>query len=100
MRARSQYDAATSVVASVINAWDPYSLLGGGAPRNEFDAEITRLVASIPRIHSAVDAANKIAEIFSAAFEPAYFTPAACADVGVQLFDRLQQAGLLSPREV
>lgn len=40
-------------------------LVAGGAPRDEFDAEIARLVTRVPHIHSADDAAREISEVFS-----------------------------------
>jgi Domain of unknown function (DUF1871) len=100
VRTRSDYDAALHAVGAVINAWDPYSLAAGGAPRDEFEAEIARLVSRIPQIHSPADAAREISAVFSAAFEPEHFTVEACADVGAQLYERLQNAGLLSTRGV
>ena len=96
MKTRTDYDDAVATVGSVIRAWDPYSLLASGAPADEFDAEITRLVPRIRHIHSPADAATEISSVFSAAFEPEYFTPQACAEVGTRLFERLQEAGLLS----
>jgi len=33
------------VTAAVVWAWDPYSLLAGGAPADELDREIASLVA-------------------------------------------------------
>ncbi len=95
MRTRIDYDAALDVVASVINAWDPYSLLSGGGPPDEFEAEIAALVPRIKHIHSPEDAAREIAIVFAAAFEP-HFTPEVCAGVGAQLYSRLQEADLLT----
>jgi hypothetical protein len=95
MKTRSDYDAALDVVASVINAWDPFSLLRGGSPSDEFDAEIAALVPRIRHIHSAEDAAREIATVFSKAFDPT-FTSEACAKVGAQLYSRLQEASLLA----
>ena len=79
MKTRSDYDAALDVVASVINAWHPYSLIEGGSPSDEFGAEIAALVSRIRHIHSEGDAAREIATVF----EPT-FTPEACAKVGEQ----------------
>ena len=95
MKTRSDYDAALDVVASVINAWDPYSLLEGGSPPDEFDAEIAALVRRIRHIHSEGDAAREIAAVFATAFDPT-FTPEACAKVGAQLYSRLQETDLLT----
>jgi Domain of unknown function (DUF1871) len=100
MRTRPEYDAAMDAVGAVINAWDPYSLLAGGAPSDEFEAKIATLVTRIPRLHSPADAARQISEVFSAAFELERFTIADCSDVGGQLYDRLRASGLLSSCEV
>ena len=95
MKTRSDYDAALDLVASVINAWDPYALLEEGSPRNEFEAEIAALVPRIRHIHSEEEAAREIAAVFAKAFDPT-FTPEACAMVGAQLYSRLREASLLA----
>ena len=94
MKTRSDHDIALKVVGSVIDGWDPYCLLEGGSPPDEFHSEIESLVARIRQMHSPDDAAKEISRIFSAAFEP-HFTPDACAAVGLQLYSRLRDAGLL-----
>jgi len=98
VKTRSYYDAAIEPIGSVINAWDPYSLHTGGAPRDEFEPEIARLVARIPRIHSLGDAAREISVVSSATFKQQRFTVGVCADVGAKLYERPQNAGLLSTR--
>ncbi len=98
MKTRADYDAALDVVASVINAWDPYSLLSGGSPPDEFAAEIAALVPRIRHIHSPEDASREIAAVFVAAFEP-HFTPEVCATVGAKLYSCLQEANLLAPSD-
>jgi len=95
MKTRSDYDAALDIVASVINAWDPYSLLEGGSPSDEFEAEIAALVPRIRHIHSEGDASREIATVFAKAFDTT-FTPGTCAKVGAQLYSRLQEASLLA----
>ena len=97
MKTRSDYDAALNVVASVINAWDPYSLIEGGSPSDEFEAEVAELVPRIRQIHSEADAAREIASAFANAFDSS-FTPEACASVGAQLYSRLREADLLALR--
>jgi hypothetical protein len=84
------------VTAGVIKSWDPYELLGGGAPGDEFDHEIASLVAQIPRIHSAADAARAISRIFAASFEAHSFTEEACSGVGERLYAALAEHGLNS----
>ena len=97
MHNRADYEKALVIVGSVVRAWDPYCLLEGGAPSDEFDAEIAQLVTHIlPRISTPADAAQAISTVFSAAFEPVLFTPAQCTEPGQELFARLVEAGLVS----
>lgn len=95
MHNRADYEKALVIVCSVVRAWDPYCLLEGGAPSDEFDAEIAQLVTHIPRISTPTDAAQAISTVFSAAFDPGLFTPAQCTDLGQELFARLVEAGLV-----
>ena len=95
MQTRDDYKQAFAVVASVVRQWDPYRLLEGGAPSDEFDAEIAKIVTYIPRIHTAQDAAQALSSVFSAAFEPHLFTPEACAQPGMLLYSRLAESGLV-----
>ena len=94
--ARADYEAAVDIVRSVIDARDPYSLLAGGSPRDEFQPLAAGFVARMRHIHSPDDAAKEIASILARAFEPQYFTSEKCLDLGEQLFSRLKEAGLLS----
>lgn len=93
--ARAKYQQMRDVTATVIRSWDPYGLLNGGAPRDEFDQEIASLVAQIPRIHSAKDAAHAVSRIFAANFEAHLFTPETCSDVGEKLYAALTEQGLI-----
>lgn len=63
---RAEYRKMWDVTAGVVKSWDPYGLLGSGAPGDEFDREIASLVAQIPRIHSELDAAHAISRTFAA----------------------------------
>jgi len=96
MRIREDYKVALALVRSVVHEWDPCALLHEGAPDDEFDAEIAKVVAYIPHIASAADASRAISTVFSAAFEPELFTAAQCAKPGQALFARLVAAGFLS----
>ncbi|WP_369334538.1 DUF1871 family protein [Rhodanobacter sp. FDAARGOS 1247] len=78
-RTRQNYDSALLVVASVVRSWDPCSLIGSGAPPDEFDAEIATVVAHIPCISDAASAAAALSSVFSASFESSLFSPARCA---------------------
>ena len=91
---RKKYEQMWDVTAAVLRAWDPYSLLAGGAPADELNGEIASLVAQIPRITSATDAAHAISRIFGSSFETRVFTPQSCEDIGEKLFDALKERGL------
>lgn len=95
MRTRADYDRAFAIVRDAIHAWDPYRLIAGGAPADEWDSEIASVVAQIPRIRSQSDAAHAISRVFSSALEPEGFGPEDCARVGRRLYSSLCEAGLL-----
>jgi len=84
------------VTADIVRTWDPYGLLTNGAPSDEFDHEISSVVAQIPRIRSGKDAALALSRVFSSSFEPGQFTLETCADAGEKLFSALSQRGLIT----
>ena len=91
------YRTASAVVREVIHEWDPYSLLAGGAPDDEFHSEIASIVAQIPRIAGKNDAVHAVSRVFSSAFEPERFGLEDCQSVGRELYLRLSNANLLDP---
>ena len=98
MKTRTDYDLAFQIVKGVVDAWDPYGLLAGGAPRDEFESEVGKLLPRLRDVHSSEDATREISAVFARAFEPGKFTPELCSEVGAQLYSALQKAGLLSTR--
>jgi hypothetical protein len=95
LRNREEYDRAFAVVREAIAAWDPYSLVSGGAPQDEWDSEVASIVAQIPRIGTAKDAAHAVSRTFSSALEREGFTPEECEGVGARLFKALVDARIL-----
>jgi hypothetical protein len=93
---RDKYQQMWDVTADVIRQWDPYHLLSGGAPADEFDGEIASVVAQIPSIHSAADAALAVSRVFSSSFERQAFGVDACTEVGKKLFSALSDRGLIA----
>jgi len=59
-----QQAKAFAAIAREIRQWDPYDLLAGHAPKDEWDGEITELVGKIPRIQSPSDAVEAISQVF------------------------------------
>jgi hypothetical protein len=95
MKSKEDWKRAAEIVRSIINEWDPYSLLAEGAPDDEFEGEIASIVRQLPRIRSNNDMILAISTVFSSAFESERFRPEDCAEVGARLFDRLKEASLL-----
>jgi len=89
------YEQALSVVRGVIHEWDPYALLAGGAPTDEFDHQVAQLVARSRGVQSPADATRAVSEVFSESFGATDFPPESCADVGRRLFSALAEASLL-----
>lgn len=92
---RDDYDRAFAVVRKVIAEWGPFGLIGGGAPLDEWDSAVAKIVAQIPRMASANDAAQAVSRTFSRDLEGAGFSAAECAAVGSQLFEALVNASIL-----
>jgi len=95
MRSRADYERAIELTGEVIRRWDPFQLIAGGTPKDEFDAEVERIATYIPRVRSEEAMALAISEVFSKAFGPKEFTPSACTDVGTELYGKLLEAGLV-----
>lgn len=92
---KAAYDRALQVVRCVVREWDPYCLIAGGAPEDEFDSEIASLVAQIPRIKTEKEAALALSRVFSSAFNVEHFTPDLCTEAGKKLFAALSANGFV-----
>ena len=92
---KKKYKQMLSIVKVVIDRWDPYGLLDGGAPEDEFENEIALVVAKVKRIRTEDDAARVLSEVFSETFEPHLFTVEACTQVGHELFHDLKKANFI-----
>jgi hypothetical protein len=90
------YKRALEVVGSVVREWDPYGLIAGGAPEDEFDSEIAAVVRQIPRIKTEKEASLALSRVFSSAFVAERFTPEDCSQAGKKLFAALSASGLLA----
>jgi len=92
---RQKYQQMWDLTAVLIRKWDPYGLIGGGAPPDEFDQEITLLVAQIPRIKSANDATLAVSSIFGSKLESASFSADSCRAIGDAFFTALLEKDLI-----
>lgn len=86
-KGKQRYRELTALVGAVIREWDPGQLLAGGAPLDEYDVEIARIVANVPRIHSPGDAIAMVSRVFVSSFgQPGFVDDKDCAAVGERLF--------------
>ena len=95
MKTKGDYKLALDTIRMVIHEWDPYGLLHGGAPPDEFDGEIASIARQVPRIRSGRDAAHVLSRTFSSSFEPQGFRPESCRDIGERLYRALVTKGLV-----
>jgi hypothetical protein len=92
---KAAYMRALEVVGAVVQEWDPYGLIAGGAPADEFDSEIAAVVTQIPRIKTEKEATLALSRVFSSAFEATCFQPEHCTEAGKKLFAALTASGLI-----
>lgn len=95
---RREREKAFDAVRSVIHQWDPYDLLAGGAPADEFDSEISAVVNQLHRVRSPLDAAHAISRVFSSSFSSPSFTVEECRAVGERLHQTLVERGILESK--
>ena len=84
-----------NIVKSVIYEWDPYGLLAGGAPTDEFDGEIRSIASQTENIESSGDASQLIHKVFSESFSADDFKKEVCEYVGVKLYSALRKHNAL-----
>ena len=92
---KRRYNLALEITRVIVHEWDPYGLIKGGAPHDEFDREIASIVSQIHRIQSSNDAVEVVSRVFSSSFEPHLFKPEQCKHVGEKLHQALESKGLL-----
>ena len=71
-----------------LNAWDPYSLIGSGAPEDEFDSERDRIYAALTSgaVQSEGALAYRIATVFKKSFDDS-FTAENCAEAAKSIWN-------------
>jgi len=95
MKTRKEYDDAFRIVRAAVASWDPFGILGGGAPEDEWDQEIARLLPRIQRAITSADVAREIAVAFGDSIGGTPISAKEVDDVATGIFLRLKTAGLL-----
>jgi Domain of unknown function (DUF1871) len=92
---KHEYREIVETVQHVLNEWDPYDLLKGGAPENEFTEEATQITAKIKNSETPTALAHVISDIFSRNFESDQFPVEACLPTASRIFKELEARRLL-----
>lgn len=97
---RFRYREMIEVITRMLNEWDPYDLIRGGAPDDEFAREAAQISVKISEIITPTQLAEVISKVFSKGFaaEP-NFSVDACLPVASRLFNELKTRGLLEKTE-
>jgi hypothetical protein len=91
MKNTDEYKKTFSIIKKEINKWDPYELINCGAPDNEFDDEIAKIVVNLKNISSENSLKAIISNIFAENFEADCFTPEECEEVAKRIKESLIQ---------
>jgi hypothetical protein len=91
---KERYRLLQELVGEIIRESDPERLLAGGAPPDEYDGEIARILPYVRHIQSAADAASVVAGVFESAFGRNNSSEAYAA-VGELLFSALREHGFV-----
>jgi hypothetical protein len=87
---KHDYKKAQKIVRESIHRIDPYSLLEGGSPDDEFDSEINSIVGQLQRCGSGSDVAHAIAHILTSSFGEK-FQPSEFESEGLHIYAELQR---------
>ncbi|MFA5260882.1 MAG: hypothetical protein WC450_06615 [Candidatus Omnitrophota bacterium] len=83
---KQKYKIMFNSVKQIINDWDPYQLIEGGTPGNEFESEIAQLLAGLSKCKSVEDVINLTSKIFSESFGSSGFSFEDCNSVGTKIY--------------
>ncbi|MGZ3687308.1 MAG: hypothetical protein ACXVBW_03350 [Bdellovibrionota bacterium] len=94
---KKKYSELADIVREVINKSDPYSLLAGGSPPDEFDSEISKIVPEAIKPSTNREFAAHIAKVFGDSFGHKDFTVENCLGMADEIRSKLKRKGLLKP---
>ncbi|MDO7786534.1 DUF1871 family protein [Desulforamulus aquiferis] len=67
-RMKEAYESTFKIVTKLINGWDPANLFPS-APHDEYELEVSRIIASLRRVNNYLDLAKEIQVVFNKAFD-------------------------------
>jgi hypothetical protein len=95
MRDRQQYDQAFALLREWVTQWDPLGLIGGGAPPDEWDHEIARLLAMLRGARSPEDVSAAVTAVFRDSLGESAPDAVSCSTFSRELHAKLTSAKLL-----
>jgi len=81
-----KYNRHFRELLDILNRWDAYGLIEGGAPKDEFANEGIKILSGINRCKTEKVVAQLIASIFGASFDKGDFSPENCLKVASEVF--------------
>lgn len=90
---KKDFKKCVEIVRESIHRIDPYSLLDGGSPDDEFDSEISSIASQLDRVGSGRDAAHTIARVLNSSFSESH-KPEEFEVEGNIIFEALVKNGL------
>ncbi|MCA9423304.1 MAG: hypothetical protein H6940_05280 [Burkholderiales bacterium] len=90
---KKEFSKALNIVRKSIHRIDPYSLLAGGSPDDEFDSEINAITSQLQRCGSGKDVADAIARVLNSSFSEKH-NPEEYEEEGNCIYKALVENGL------
>ncbi|MHA2220025.1 MAG: hypothetical protein ACXACY_29385 [Candidatus Hodarchaeales archaeon] len=90
---KKEFTKAIRIVRESVHRIDPYSLLAGGSPDDEFDSEINEITSELQHCSSGKDVAHTIANVLNRAFSEKY-KPEEFEEEGNSIYKSLVENGL------
>ncbi len=91
---KQDYKIGLEIVREEIHRIDPYSLLEGGCPEDEFDSEIASIANQLTRCKSGKDVAHAITRVLNSSFGEKH-KPSEFEDAGTAIFEKLHAKDLI-----
>lgn len=79
-----------SVITDEVKRWDPFGLVAGGAPDDEFNIEVARIQKGLPLIESPEGLAETIQTVFLKSFNNK-FPLDDCMQVADKIWNRINE---------
>ena len=92
---QKSWKKAVAIVRDAIHEMDPYGLLADGAPIDEFDSEILKIVGAIKSAQSEKEVTDAISAVLGESFEPEIFRPRLCKKAGSKIFYSLRREKII-----